>query len=186
MPGPNRHWILSALLTVVAVAVIHRMLPPRVDPVLRLEISKNRSAVGTLYQTRDIGLRKDVMVDVLDLSRNGRFEHPKLGDIGYGQDFFVDIEKTFQVRRAGDYRFVVASDDGFAIHINGKELCSFHKDRSMATQSCGVSFEEGQQTFRLSYFQAGGPAGLKVQYARQGDRTMYWFGESSPYFSFAP
>lgn len=183
MKNPN-DWVLSAMLAVVALFAVAHMLPVSVDPVLRLEIARNRSPIAELHQARDIIQRKVVHVDKLDLARDGRFAHSRLGDIGYGQNFFVDIVSTFQVRKAGSYRFVVASDDGFSLHVDGRQICAFTRDRALTTQTCTVLLDPGKRAFRLAYFQAGGPAGLKVQYGRHGDGTLYWFGQESEHFAF--
>lgn len=176
--------ILSAMLGIVAMAVATAMWPIRVDPVLKLEISRHRGGISTLDQPRDITERKVVFVDTLDLARGGRFAHARLGDIGYGSDFFVDVEREFDVATAGTYRFVVSSDDGFAIEIDGRRICAFTSQRSLTTQACAALLESGRHRFRLQYFQAGGPAGLRVDYSSQTDSRLYPFGQSSPHFRF--
>jgi len=177
-------WVLSGMLAIVAVIVVAHMLPVSVDPVLRLDIARNRSPIAELHQVRDIVQRKVVHVDTLDLARDGRFAHSRLGDIGYGQNFFVDIVSTFKVRKAGSYRFVVASDDGFSLQVDGRQICAFTRDRALTTQTCTILLDPGERAFRLSYFQAGGPAGLKVQYGRHADGKLYWFGQKSEHFEF--
>ena len=175
---------LTVGLILLGVLAVNAMLPVRVTPVFTLEISKNGSAITGLHQQRRITASKRVAVDVLDLANKHRLRHPTLGNIGYDEHFFIDLDTTFTVKVAGDYRFAVASDDGFAIEIDGAELCSFTGGRALTTQSCGVALDAGEHTFRLTYYQGGGPAGLSLKYARQDERSTYWFGEESKYFGF--
>lgn len=177
-------WVLSGLLLLVAAIVLTRMMPDTIAPVLRLDITKNRSEVRSLYQNRDPVATRQVLVDVLDLSRNGSLAHARLGDIGYREHFFVDLDKRFDVGRPGDYRLLVSSDDGFSIRIDGNEVCGYARDRLMGTQTCTVNLAAGEHRLQLRYFQSGGPAGLKVQYGRQGESRLYWLGESSRYWQF--
>jgi hypothetical protein len=173
--------VMTALLCVLAVLILRVMMPVRVDANLEMRVSKNNVPIRHLHQSRDIGMSKVVSLDKLDLARENRFYHPKLGDVGYGQNFFADVQARFRITEPGTYVFVVASDDGFELRINGNEICSYVLDRALTTQRCPIRLEPGAHEFQLSYFQAGGPAGLTVQYGRAGESTLYWFGKDSPF-----
>lgn len=175
----SRDFVVTVLLCITAVMVVRAMLPVRVDPNITVVVSQNRTTIQNLNQPRDIENTKKVRLDVLNLANQNQFIHPQLGNVGYGVNFFADVETKFVIRRAGNYRFVVASDDGFALDINGERLCQFTGQRALATQTCTVQLEEGEHHFQLAYFQAGGPAGLTVRYGIQGERRLYWFGENS-------
>lgn len=179
----NPNTLLTLILVALLVLALSAMIPPRVDANLRLDIQKNRSAITSLHQERDIESRQTRWVDRLDLANNGRFLHPRLGQLGYEEHFFVDIEATFVVHQAGHYEFEVASDDGFALIINGRNLCSFPRPRALRSQRCRIRLDEGEQRFTLNYFQAGGQAGLSVRYGLQNQRQRYWFGEDSELLS---
>lgn len=180
----NKNTVLSVILLLTCALIINRIIPISVDPILTLVISKNRTTINDINQTRDIETTKEVMVDILNLAEQSRFKHPKLGEIGYAGDFFVDITKKFTVKQAGSYRFIVASDDGFTLKIDDKKLCKFSGIRALATQTCPTALKEGEHTFQLSYFQGYGNAGLKVQYTKDTGNKTYWVGESSPLISF--
>lgn len=187
MNGRARDWALSGLLALGWLAALVPMLPSRkVEPVLQLTILKNRTPIVELHQRRSVERRQRVTVDVLDLARDGRFAHRRLGELGYGEHFFVDLDASFKVRQAGQYRFVVASDDGFAIYLGADEVCSHVARRALLAQTCIATLEAGEQRLRLRYFQADGPAGLSVQYGRLGEQRLYWFGETSPWLDFTP
>lgn len=181
-------WVLSALLALVAVALICAMLPIRVDPVLRLELSKNATPIQDLDQPRSIVSTQTRWVDVLDLARDGQLAHPKLGAVGLGEHYFLDLETRIRVVHSGSFRFEVSSDDGFALMVGERRICAHTGDRPLRTQSCRVLLLAGEHVLRLSYFQGGGPAGLAVRYSVDQDNDQdthwYWLGQDSPRLQF--
>lgn len=180
----NRNMVFSALLVVIIATIIHRITPPYVTPVFNLVISKNRVAITNIHQPRDIEMTKTVKVDRLNLADKNRFRHAKLGDLGYSNDFFVDINSSFMVKKAGSYVFNVASDDGFIFSVDGKQLCEWNHDRPLTTDSCHVKLTEGSHSFSLVYFQGYGNAGLIMHYGFSSDGKLYLAGEDSKYLQF--
>lgn len=173
-----------ALMVLFLVMAIHKSTPPMVDKVFELKISKNKSPISSVFQERDISQTKSVWVDKLMLKDGARLVHPKLGLIGFSDSYFIDVEAEFKVKEAGVYYFIPGSDDGFALEVDGKQLCAFEKDRPYSTQRCRVQLDEGTHTFKLSYFQGGGHSGLTLAYQLKGDRKRRWVGENSRYISF--
>lgn len=175
----NKNSLLSALLALVAILIIVRITPPSVDPIVKLVISKNRTGITNIHQPRDIEATREVMVDRVNLHHKGRFSHPKLGNIAdYSDDFFVDINHSIKVTKADSYRFILGSDDGFSISVDGKLLCEFAGDRPYTAQPCITFLSEGIHQIQISYFQGFANSGLTVQYAR-GNEKPRWFGDDS-------
>lgn len=177
---------LSVLLAIATVAALVGMRAPRVEPVFALDIARNRVPITDLDQARDAEPARRVWVDTLDLARDGRFAHARLGELGYGTNYFVDITRRFDLDRTASYRFVVTSDDGFALAIDGRRVCAFTTPRAMTTQTCSILLSQGRHEFRLAYFQAGGPAGLRVQFGRHGESRLDAFGAGVDGVSFPP
>ena len=180
----NKNWVFSALVLAIAVLILLRITPESVDPVVKLVISKNRTSITQIYQPRDIEFTKEVMVDRINLLEKSRFSHPVLGNIaGYSDDYFVDINHSIQVQKAGQYRFLVGTDDGFSLSIDGEKICEHLRDRPFSVQSCPVQLSEGTHQFSLSYFQGFGNSGLTVQYVLGNERPR-WFGDDSSNIKF--
>lgn len=180
----NKNTILSSLLLLVALAIVIRITPPFVPKVIELEISQNRQPIGHIEQDRDIEHSRSVWVDRLDLFARNQLRHARLGQVGYTYNFFVDIEHEFEVKQAGRYRFIVGSDDGFILQVNGNELCRFNRDRAYVKQTCYAQLTEGTHEFMMNYFQAGGGAGLTVEYMLVGESRTFFFGEDSEFMAF--
>lgn len=180
----NKNTVFSVLLAVIVVTIVYRIIPPYVPSVFNLVISKNRTTITDIYQARDIEISKIVKVDRLNLVDNSRFHHPKLGDIGYSGDYFVDVDSSFQVKKAGDYVFYLGSDDGFIFSVDGKKICEWTHDRPFTTDICHVNLSAGEHNFKLVYFQGYGNAGLSMSYAFAANGKQYVAGDDSRYISF--
>jgi len=175
----NRNSIFSTALALVTILIIYRVIPVTVDPVVKLVISKNRASISNIYQQRDVEFTREVWVDKLDLEYKSRFAHPKLGNIAtYADDFFVDVEHTIKVKDTDTYQFLIGSDDGFSLNVDGKLVCEHLNDRPFSVQPCPIHLKEGEHLVRISYFQGFGNSGFTVQYAK-GDQKPRWFGEDS-------
>lgn len=175
----TKNAIFSTLLILVSMLIIVRITPVTVDPVIKLVISKNRSSITNIHQQRDIESVIEIKIDRLNLLHNGRFGHPKLGNIAtYSDDFFVDVDHKITVKKADTYRFLGGSDDGFYLNIDGKQVCEHQGDRPYAVQPCLIFLNEGEHQVRASYFQGFGNSGFTLEYAR-GEEKQQWFGDDS-------
>jgi len=88
------------------------------------------------------------------------------------------------VSKKGLYHFLIASDDGFRLFIDGKPLCEFLGDRPLAKNECTVWLEKGDHVFFLSYFQGYGRLGVQAYYRPTSSNTYNFIGVSSPSLSF--
>ncbi len=180
----SKNSIFSALLALVTILILVRITPVTVDPVIKLVISKSRTSITNIHQPRDIEFSREVMIDRLNLMEKSRFSHPKLGNIAtYSDDFFVDVNHTITVKQADTYRFLMGSDDGFVLRIDGNVLCEHVSDRPYSVQVCMTHLSEGTHQVSISYFQGFGNSGFTVQYAR-GDEKPHWFGDDSKSIKF--
>lgn len=185
MPRPHADTALTLVLLGAGMLLLRAIWPLQVEPMLRLVLERNAVAITHLDQPRRIVESREVLVDRLDLARGGRLRHAELGDIGYAEHFFLTLRKRFTVRAAGDYRFVIASDDGFSLRLDSRPLCADPRPRALNTQVCGLHLEAGEHEFALDYFQGSGQSGLSLQYGRQDQARNFWFGEDSEHFRFA-
>lgn len=172
-------WAISLLWVSIALALWHKVRPPQVDAVLPLVYTLNGEPIRDLDQPRRPLRQFTVWVDVLDLHRDGRLQHPRLGDLGRGEQVYIDLDVTIEVEQTASYRFEVGSDDGFALAIDGQRLCAYTGDRAFTPQTCTTLLLQGQHRLQLSYFQAGGPAGLQVRFARAEETQWHWLGSSA-------
>jgi len=175
----NKNSIASLILAITVGAIIFRITPVHVTKNITVIISKNRVSITDIHQKRDIISTRKVSLDHVDLYYKGKFGHPKLGNIAKASDdFFLDIDQTFKVMQDGTYEFLVGSDDGFTLVINGKKICEHTHDRPYSIQSCNIFLKGGSHRLQASYFQGFGNSGFTLQYQTNG--KTYWFGDDSP------
>lgn len=176
----NKNTFASLLLLLVIGVILYRITPVMVDKNIKVTISKSNVGIGDINQVRNISTTTEVMVDSLNLLHKGKFGHAKLGNIAKASDdFFVDVDQVIKVSKDGTYEFLIGSDDGFSLKIDGKTICEHPKDRPYSIQPCNVFLIQGEHRVNLSYFQGFGNSGFTVQY-RTGDGKLYWFGQDSP------
>lgn len=176
----------SALLCATAVLMALLMRVPSVSPVLPLQIERNAVPIDHLDQTRAAVERSIVWVDRLDLAHGGQLRHAVLGRIGPAEHFFVDLRLRLQVPEAGVFHFEIESDDGFALAVNDRRICAFTAHRGLSAQQCRVLLEAGHHALHLSYFQAGGPAGLRVRHRHGEDGPWVLLGEPNHWLQVMP
>jgi hypothetical protein len=130
-------------------------------------------SVGALYTTR---------LNVPD--------HFFLGDVpfvgGPDQMFAIDYQGVFWADESGEYRFLLGSDDGSVLYIDGKRIINNDGVHPILWEEGIVSVSRGEHTIRVAYFQ-GAPVDvaliLKIkppgkgwmffdtrQFARPGDK----------------
>lgn len=97
----NRNTVFSAVLLITLAAIIYRLLPPWVEPNFLLRLSKNEVAIEQIHQPRQISATRQVMIDRIELNKGNRFGHPKLGPLGWSENFFADLESRFTVTETG-------------------------------------------------------------------------------------
>lgn len=166
--------VLSLTLVAVTLAIVIRLIPPMVDERFILSMKKNAEHITRIDQPRQIEATRTVGVDRLELIDRNRFAHPTLGPLGWGEDFFVDIDSRFTVSEAARYRFLVGSDDGFELRIDGQLVCRHPGDRPYSKQSCYRRLDAGEHRLELSYFQGYGNAGLTLEAGRISTAPRYW------------
>lgn len=183
----SQNTVFSLLLAASIILIGYRLLPPQVDGNFTLTVSKNRTNIEKINQPRDISASKTRLIDKIKLHEGNRFAHKKLGPLGFGEHFFADITSTFTVSEDSRYRFLVGSDDGFRLAIDGRVLCQFATDRPFRKQSCYQTLSAGQHTLELNYFQGYGNAGLTLEAAKDGEQAPeYWGREISGIEYIAP
>ena len=175
----NKNHFFSAVLIIITAAIANQFIPVYVKPVLKLTLSQNQVGISDINQPRKISETKIVWVDKLNLYQNNSLTHPKLGAIGWGERFFIDMRTEFDVKKTANYLFIAGSDDGFKLTVNGKVICHYDNDRGFSKQTCRAKLIEGKNNLELNYFQGYGLSGLVLEYKKVGEKKTRYWGEDS-------
>jgi len=82
----------------------------------------------------------------------------------WGESFIIDLDSCFLVKKAGSYEFIVTSDDGFKLEVDGRMVSSYSGLRQMGATSSRVELEEGYFKIRARYFQSKDEKIFKIKY----------------------
>jgi hypothetical protein len=76
----------------------------------------------------------------------------------YGDEWFaIEYEGVFYVSKPGKYRFLLTSDDGAKLFIDGKRVIDNDGIHPVATLEGSIGLEVGAHKLRLPYFQGPVP-----------------------------
>jgi mono/diheme cytochrome c family protein len=96
----------------------------------------------------------------------GHLDHFSLDVPGRNANEYAVRETATLVAPAdGDYTFYTTSDDGSRLYIDGRSVVNNDNDHSEATQSGQAKLKAGEHSITVTYFQRGGDAVLKVEWA---------------------
>lgn len=86
-------------------------------------------------------------------------------------DYGLRFTGYFYAPQAGPYRFMLGSDDGATLIINGKELVNVDGRHPVITNEQSIELGEGFHPVVVNYFQAGGGADLIGQVTHPSGET---------------
>jgi len=172
-----------ALIVIVILFFARLSVPQRVKAV----ISPQNSDIESIDTARSSKNLLTFNLDQVNFPEGFELVHPRLGKLGYKDNFFIDFSGQMMVLKSGTYNFTVLSDDGFRLSIDGKTLSEFTGYRGMGEQSDGsVYLATGKHKFTLSYFQKSGPLGLKAYYGQDKSSKRYFIGQNSSLIKWSP
>ena len=108
-------------------------------------------------------------VDTLRFPEGRTLRHEQQGEISLfepAEYFAIRFETCLDVREAEEYEFVVASDDGFELSIDGQIIASHQPTRPYRPSIGAVHLAAGRHRYALSYFQGDGPLGVTAVWRR--------------------
>ena len=184
----RRHWLLIfSIITgvVVAFKIGYYQAIVAVNPgVLKCVLTQQNGEIIDLDTPRNPKAKREYTIDKLFFPQGDVLSHGLLGLLGYKENFFLDISGKFWTNTEGDYELRVASDDGFRLFIDDKQVGEVNSDRKFSISKFDYYLSKGDHTFRVEYFQRYGPLGLEATYKLKGSNQVYVFGADSSWLHF--
>lgn len=175
---------LSLALIVVSIWVYIKSFPKTIEQNIAMELIQNNTSIKNVRQDIAQKSRKSYTIDTINFQNGNTLIHKSLGPMYAQKDFFLTFKTAMKTKKSGKYSFLISSDDGFLLKIDGKELCAFEKDRPISSTECTIELEEGLHILDLKYFQGYGNLGLQAKYYLEDQEASY-IGEESDYIEFA-
>jgi len=180
----KKNTFLLSMIILLGCFVIYKTTPTTIEPFIKATIAQQKTTVVTIDTPKNTASTKVFYLDTINFLEDITLKHGKLGTLGFASNFFIDFEATMTVSKKELYHFLIASDDGFRLFIDGKPLCEFLGDRPLAKNECTVWLEKGDHVFFLSYFQGYGRLGVQAYYRPTSSNAYNFIGVSSPSLSF--
>lgn len=178
-------WVFVLLVILIGVAILTKTVRfSWHDGNVLVTIVNQKGGISHLDTPRNATDSKTIPMKRIDFVQGRMLQNAQYGKLGYATNFFLDIITEMQVKKPGIYRFDVTSDDGFRLKIDGTTVCEHPGDRPYAVTRCTTSLSKGGHRYELSYFQGGGPMGLKATYGDASAKKRYIVGEDSSLITF--
>ncbi|MEM6313179.1 MAG: ThuA domain-containing protein [Planctomycetota bacterium] len=90
------------------------------------------------------------------------------GIAGYSTFYVAEFTTQLLIDEPGEYQFMLTSDDGSRLSINGEVIIDHGLAHAMTAKTGVVELDAGPQALRVSYFQGGGGQGLTLTWQPPG------------------
>lgn len=180
----KKEYLLLSIIGVIACFIVLKTISFSSKGTIKTVLIKQNGAILTLDTSRVKQNEEQFWINRIDFPQNVVLKHPQYGNLGYKENFFLDLSASLKVLQEGVYILAITSDDGFRLMIDEKTVCEFPQNRAMAATTCRVQLTKGEHLFKMSYFQGYGPMGLKAEYQKEGNPGTYLMGEDSKFFQF--
>ena len=128
--------------------------------------------------------KKEILwIDRLYFPNANELKHPTYGYLGYRRDFVIYFDADFVVKQAQKVKFVIYSDDGFRLKIDGKTIMQYLKDRPFGKSEATIYLAKGKHHLHIKYFQGFGQLGIVGYYQVQNGKK-HLIGSSSATLEF--
>lgn len=108
--------------------------------------------------------QETLWIEKLYFPRGNELRHPTYGYLGYKQNFVMRIDGDFTLSKDRPVKFVLYSDDGVRLLIDGKKVLEFPKDRPFGKSEGVIDLKKGKHHLHIDYFQGYGQLGLAGYY----------------------
>jgi len=125
--------------------------------------------IGSYYNGRNFDDFKHRRIDaVVDFDWGNRPPHRDVR----ANNFSVRWEGFVVIPKSGRYTFIVNSDDGCRMWLNGQELFNDWVGRGAQDSSKQLTLKKGMYPIKIEYFEAGGAASAKLIWNVDGNRQV--------------
>jgi len=121
--------------------------------------------------------KETIWINKLYFPKGSELYHPSYGYLGYIHDFVIYFNAHFYLNKKKKIHFIVYSDDGFRLFIDGKMVMEYPKDRPFSKSEREVLLNPGRHTIYMKYFQGYGQLGIVAYY--RDNAKYHLLGENS-------
>jgi len=132
--------------------------------IIKATIIQSKTPVKTI-DDKIIPVKSEVLwIDKLYFPLGNELYYPTYGYLGYKRNFIIYFDSYIESLKEQNVTFVVYSDDGFRLSIDGSVIGEYPKDRPYRRSVVVTTLSKGKHHIRIKYFQGYGQLGIKVQF----------------------
>ena len=160
----DKRYILALFALGIWVWMGYSIVSHTTSRIIKATIIQSKKAVRYL-DDKLYPIKKEVLwFDTLTFPKGNELRHPKYGYLGYRQDFVIFFDMDVELSADRFVSFVVYSDDGFRLLIDGKKIMEYIYDRPFRKSQKIVHLSKGKHHIRIKYFQGYGQLGIVGYY----------------------
>ncbi len=148
--------VLVIITTIIAVV-----------PMLTVQADYGTNWQGTFYNSTDFSGTGTTISGISQVNFNWGTDVPKINGVavtGIGADNFSVRFNSSQNLTPGQYSFVISSDDGVRLYVNGGLVFDQFKGRVLTTDTIPVTITTSPAVITVEYLELGGEAIIQVQW----------------------
>jgi hypothetical protein len=177
--------IFSIIVLLIALFICNKMFFPIIwNAPIQMHLIKQNGNVDHLDVPLNIDFQRTFYINTINFPEDQTLIHKDIGNFGIQNNFLIDFNTAFEVKKEGNYLFIVASDDGFRLKLNGNMVGEFTNNRPFTTNQYNLFLEKGTYHYNLYYYQGFGGMGVVAEYQRMDDSKVRFIGENSYDFHF--
>jgi hypothetical protein len=156
---------------------------------IKATISQDKNNLANINQPRATIFADTIFINNISFRKASSLRHSTLGALNFKEDFFIDFDAEFEVMESKIYAFIIFSDDGFMLSIDGKTVAEYPGLKPFEEGRGYAQFNKGKHRLKLSYFQGRWDTGIVAYYTCENQNNKYkkskfLIGDNSPCIKF--
>ncbi len=144
---------------------------------IHMTLQQNEEVIDTLHQPRKPIKTESRIINTIHFKTKYQLTHADLGAWDYRENFFADFNTTMHLNRDLNITFLLVSDDGYALKLDGKPILSDPENHTISVDQITRPLTRGDHALHLAYFQEDEITVLRLYYEVNGER--FFVGEES-------
>lgn len=160
----DKRWGLFAFALALWVWIGYSIYTHSPKKIFRVTILHSTKPLTSLYDRVYPDKKEIFWIEKVYFPRGNELRYPSYGYLGYKNNFFMKIDGDFVLTQDIPLKFVLYSDDGVRLMIDGKRVLEYAKDRPYGKSEATIKLAKGKHHIHIDYFQGYGQLGLGGYY----------------------
>ena len=156
----DRRYALLLFAVALWIWIAYSIASHSTKRVIKATIIQSSTPLHRLDDPVHVTKKEVLWIDKLYFPKGNELRNPVYGYLGYRQNFLMLLDTDFFLHAPKKIRFIIYSDDGFRLKIDGKTIMEYVKDRPLSKSEATIKLPAGKHHLYIKYFQGYGQLGL--------------------------